>query len=149
MTPQAWLIRLGLVTASNATDGDAQAKMAMLAPMLAEAFPPEAFCRESLEAIARANTFFPSYAALHAGLSSWMEILQVRAMRARALPAPPPAPADPRRGWGDAGAVRRSVALAEANPMFLRLLRAAVAANAPEHLHLIPAPEAPITGDCP
>lgn len=68
-----WLNDLAIITAGNAPLADSRAKVAALASMLATEFPPEAFCRDSLQHVAAECTFFPSYAELTRVLRGWLK----------------------------------------------------------------------------
>jgi hypothetical protein len=67
----SWLSDLATLTAGSAPVADAKVKIAALAGMLTTEFPPDAFTRDSLQHVARACTFFPSYAELTRALSGW------------------------------------------------------------------------------
>ena len=66
-----WLNDLAALTAGAAPLADAKAKVAALTAMLNDQFPPEAFTRTSLEAVASNCKFFPAYAELQKQLASW------------------------------------------------------------------------------
>lgn len=73
LTIRDWLKALGVLCAGNSSVKDAQAKLAAYAPMLAREFKPEAFTPDSLAAVARGCTFFPSFGELCATLAAWWE----------------------------------------------------------------------------
>jgi hypothetical protein len=150
MSPKEWLSRLGVCCVFRGTPDDARMKLAVMAPMLAEDFPPEAFTDASLHAMACRFKFFPSYAELRDNLSTWR---RGEAMKRPALaPAKPDATAERARieaerraEWGDLDALRASIRKAEAagplRGVHLRMIRGAVARYAPQHLAELPAEE--------
>jgi len=66
-----WLKALGTLVAGSLPPNEVRAKLALLAPMLADEFPVAAFCPVSLAAVARQCKFFPSYAEICEVLSPW------------------------------------------------------------------------------
>jgi hypothetical protein len=66
-----WLSDLANLTAGTAPLVDAKTKIAAIASMLAEDFPAGAFTRQSLNVVARACKFFPSYSELCSTLGPW------------------------------------------------------------------------------
>lgn len=87
-----WLLRLHAVTAGNSAGPEAAERVNLVAPMLAERFPLDAFTRRSLEHVAAENRFWPSYGELVASLSPWW---RDNRPRPTALPAPPEPEPDP------------------------------------------------------
>lgn len=73
MTIRDWVKGLGLACAGNANVRDCQAKAAAYAPMLAREFKAEAFTVDSLTAVSRGCTFFPSFGELCGLLSAWWD----------------------------------------------------------------------------
>ncbi len=67
----SWLSDLANLTAGTAPLADAKTKVAAIAGMLAEDFPAGAFTRQSLNVVARACKFFPSYSELCSTLGAW------------------------------------------------------------------------------
>lgn len=66
-----WLNDLATLTAGTTPLADSKAKVAALTGMLAEQYPAQAFTRRSLEHVAAACTFFPSYGELNRILGAW------------------------------------------------------------------------------
>jgi hypothetical protein len=66
-----WLKALGSLTAGSLPGAEVDAKLGTYAPLLAQDFPPSAFCPASLAAVARQCKFFPSYAEICDLLSPW------------------------------------------------------------------------------
>ena len=71
-TREKWLAHLGLLcAASQATDSAADMKVRIYAEMLAD-IPAVCWTADTLERVARANKFFPSYADLRAALEGFV-----------------------------------------------------------------------------
>lgn len=69
-----WLTDLSTLTAGDTSLADLRAKVAATTGVLADAFPdPRCFTRDSLIAISRQNTFFPSFGVLHRQLGDYWE----------------------------------------------------------------------------
>jgi hypothetical protein len=66
-----WLKALATLCASNLEKDDLQGKLRAYTPMLSQEFPQEAFSPAALAHVARACTFFPSFAELCAALAPW------------------------------------------------------------------------------
>jgi hypothetical protein len=79
-----WLVRLHGLTAGSSSGPEAAERVSLIAPLLADRFPLDAFTRRSLE------RFWPSYAELVGALSPWW-----REHRPRPTALPPPEPAEP------------------------------------------------------
>lgn len=72
-TVRDWLKALGVLSAATMSAGDARAKTAAYAPMLASEYPDWCFTPASLAACARAFKFFPAYGEICAALSEWRQ----------------------------------------------------------------------------
>lgn len=70
-TVTSWLNDLNDLTAGATKLADSKRRIAALASVLFEEFPPGAFTRQSLIVVSRAYTFFPSYAEICKELSPW------------------------------------------------------------------------------
>jgi hypothetical protein len=66
-----WLSDLANLSAGTTPLADAKVKIASLATALVEIYPPAAFTRQSLLAVAKNCKFFPSFAELCAALTPW------------------------------------------------------------------------------
>jgi hypothetical protein len=66
-----WLSDLANLSAGTTPLADAKIKIASLATALVEIYPPAAFTRQSLLAVAKNCKFFPSFAELCAALTPW------------------------------------------------------------------------------
>jgi hypothetical protein len=66
-----WLSDLANLSAATTPLADAKVKIASMAAALVEEYPPAAFTRQSLLAVARQCKFFPSYGELCAALTPW------------------------------------------------------------------------------
>lgn len=66
-----WLTDLANLAAGGTPVHDAKAKIAAMAAVISEDFPPQAFTRQSLIAVSRKCKFFPSYSELHEALDAW------------------------------------------------------------------------------
>ncbi|MFC0411067.1 hypothetical protein [Roseomonas elaeocarpi] len=84
-TVREWLNLLGGLCAGNLAAKEAQAKVALYAPMLAAEFSEEAFTPDSLAAVAGACEFFPAYGKIVGELRGWW---RAQAPSVPALPAP-------------------------------------------------------------
>jgi hypothetical protein len=73
MTVRDWLKGLGLLTAGHANVKETQARASAYASLLSREFKPGAFTTDSLTAVARDCTFFPSFGELCKALSAWWE----------------------------------------------------------------------------
>lgn len=80
----AWLNDLALLTAGDIPLSETKAKIAALAGVLADDYPAEAFCRQSLTEIGRRIHAFPSYGQLCEHLGAWWAANQPQ----RVLPGP-------------------------------------------------------------
>lgn len=145
----AWLQDLGGLCAGAMPRPEAVAKMGAYAPLLAEAFPADAFTRASLAAVAGGLTFFPSYGEVSAQLSVWW-----RDNRPTRLALAAPVPASPADAWEArkreiseewrqadvAGQVARIMDMpaTDLRATLLRALRQSVAAHAPDRIELVP-----------
>jgi hypothetical protein len=68
-----WLAMLISLTNADLSADEARARIGALAARLAQNFPAECFCEAALEHVARAQTFFPSYAELFGKLDAWWQ----------------------------------------------------------------------------
>lgn len=84
-----WVEALGVLCCDNMTPVEAEMKTLAYVPMLQADFPPDAFTRDSLSAVARQCKYFPAYGDVYTHLSAWWR--QHRPMPV-ALPEPPPPP---------------------------------------------------------
>lgn len=154
-----WLKGLGVLTASATSEAVADNKLHAYAPLLAEEFDQDCFCKSSLIFVARGSKFFPTFAEVCTLLAQWWR--NQRPYGGLALPAPAePWSAEVRaveeeakhRSWSDPFAIRASVTSIKAldeGPMRLALGRAlasAVQLHAPHLIALVPPefrPQAP------
>ena len=68
---QKWLTMLGQVSGKTTTTAQAEADVRLYAPMLAAAFPAQAFTQTSFRAVAADCPHWPSYGQLHKLLTAW------------------------------------------------------------------------------
>ncbi|CAK0751905.1 hypothetical protein CCP2SC5_1830001 [Azospirillaceae bacterium] len=87
-----WLAQVGSLCASGRmTETEAMRRISAYSAML-QSRPAWQFSLESIEAVARACRFFPSYAELVEALDLWTERRAIRIDRLRALTSPPSPP---------------------------------------------------------
>ncbi|HUC19086.1 MAG TPA: hypothetical protein VMA37_15520 [Acetobacteraceae bacterium] len=63
---------LGALCAGGMEEAEAKARIEAYEPMLAERFHPHVFCASSLEAVAAASSFWPSYGEVAERLTEWL-----------------------------------------------------------------------------
>ena len=134
MTAHEWLAALMALVRYQGGAEQAQAQAQAYATMLAS-YPERAFNRETLDAAARVSGWWPSYADVCTVLDKWLWDNRPPAPRLAApvVVAMPPA-------WGGGGEMRATLAAVNGlagtahHAAMWRLLRAAVAAHAPELL---------------
>lgn len=152
----AWLSDLATLCAGSQPLAGAKSKIAAYASLLADDFPAAAFTRASLQHVAQANRFFPSYAEIHQPLSAWW---QDNRPAPRALPPPDPTSKCPldehgfpdrnrasqaqineyyRNDWDDPASIRMRVQRYRDDPFALERLAFLVRKWAPQHLGLLP-----------
>lgn len=143
----SWLADLGRLTAGNLSLPDAKAKLAAYADMLAERFPPTAFTRDSLEAVASANKFFPSYGEVVEPLAAWWKEHRPVPLGIGRDQSASAEQAERERkdaeSWRGitAGEVRAKIRALDGHPfrtMFGSILATALRRHATEHLGLLP-----------
>lgn len=66
-----WLKALGVLVAASMSAEEASSRIDALTPHLAAEFPPGAFCRASLTAVARQCRYFPNLAEACDALAPW------------------------------------------------------------------------------
>lgn len=66
-----WLKALAALVAASMSGEEISARIGALTPHLAAEFPPPAFCRASLTAVARQCRFFPNFAECCEALAPW------------------------------------------------------------------------------
>lgn len=76
-----WLARLHALTAGRSSAEEAEARIALVAPLLVERFPPEAFTLRSLEAVAARCMFWPTYAEIVQPMAEWWAFWRPQALR--------------------------------------------------------------------
>lgn len=81
-----WLKALGALVAANLSKEEAEARLAAFVPLLANEFDVAVFNGESLGAVGRACTFFPTFGELCERLAEWSK--NHRPPPVLALPAP-------------------------------------------------------------
>ena len=69
-----WLMDLATLTAGNAPIEELKQKIGGMTALISEDFPDSrCFTRPSLVAIAKQNTFFPTYGVLHKQIEAWWQ----------------------------------------------------------------------------
>jgi hypothetical protein len=144
----SWLSDLANLTAGTAPLADAKTKITAIASMLAEDFPAGAFTRQSLNVVARACKFFPSYSELCTTLGAWW-------IEHRPPPSQPAISQDDKRAKEEREERERSDSWRDVTPEQVRakirgiregfkpevyghFLGTAVRLHAPQHLGLVP-----------
>jgi hypothetical protein len=155
-TVYKWLKALGTLTASATSAEVADNKLHAYAPLLADEFGQECFCRASLAFVARGSTYFPTFAEVCALLAKWWHSQRPYSGLAIEGPADPwnaevrAQKEEAKRDWSNPLAIRASVKALEDSPMRIalgRVLAGAVKMHAPHLIGLVPVEFRQPTGD--
>jgi hypothetical protein len=163
IAPRKWLSQLGMLTAgATLSEADAQTKILSYLTLLMDEFPPAAFNQASLNHVAKACKFFPSYAEVAQHLSAWhgerkkqkeaddelYQRLVATRIREHALTLQINPDYDIsnredylRRDWDDPAAILAKVKALEAHTQrkpLIHMLASIVNKHAPQHLGMIP-----------